>query len=927
MIDISVLTEENQSQEWIGEQSDNVSKKLIAKSNTLVELLEVLGPALTNQKASIRVSGVQLVSGVLARLPEDFLPQEDAGLLIAFYTDRLRDHHSLLPSTLRGLASLGTMKNITRDHLTQLLARLFQEVVVQQQVVGDRTVIYSLLSQMLTTRLEDVKSFQAEFTGHLLQAMEGEKDPRNLLVVFSCVEVILNTLDIPDQHEEVFESLAVYFPVDYRPPGGGKSEGVVTKEQLVMGLRQPISHPKLLEFSLPLFLDKSEAELDSAKVDSLECLLACAARSDGGSVGEWGKQVEDVWQALKRESMGISRLQPSQDIISATLKAVTGVSACLGGGGGGLATPTLLDAWDKWMRGVWSDCKPHLSQPATRLMAAAGDVLAAVAKSGRVQAKQVLGYAVPELVKTWQGHTGGVARQAIVGVANDMMLAAAGTGLEAGEEAWLDEMLAVYLHCVGVGEGVAVEAGMGMARAANMLSQGQRKELCDCLLGGVEAGQGELGGALAQLAEIDVDLVKTRVVPRLLELSLDEAHQRVVVSAVSRLWGVGLAGELWPKLINHVADGKYTAGTAAELFRIMALYKLSSQDKIVLGNMSGELLASLIQWPARPTVSHVGGQFAASYCQVLAKLAELVPEDRADWVTGCFNTPDLSDAGVLEEVGAVVSSVRPVLVKGLGSVLDTVIGSQVEGEVLWRLRASLVNKDPGLAERLRCEETVEGVRGAGWVAVGLVKRGRGEAGPWLEKLFAALENDDLGEEAVTAFSRLLSSTSWGHQVTSLLYKQRLWETVCPRLVSSSSTSTRHLAALVLLLPSLPRPLLTPRLSTLLPLVTKALSSPSTSFPALTCLSDLLSSSPSLLSDHMLDIVPHCLTLCAPTSPLPTRRLALSVIGAISASNNIAAVQLAPQVTRGLESSLADNKRVVRKEAVLTINTWFLVTQP
>ena len=192
--------------------------------------------------------------------------------------------------------------------------RLFQEVVVQQQVVGDRTVIYSLLSNMLTTRLEDVKSFQAEFTGHLLQAMEGEKDPRNLLVVFSCVEVILNTLDIPDQHEEVFESLAVDFPVDYRPPGGGKAEGVVTKEQLVMGLRQPISHPKLLEFSLPLFLDKSEAELDSAK-----CLLA--ARSDGGSVEEWGKQVEDVWQALKRESMGISRLQPSQDIISATLKA------------------------------------------------------------------------------------------------------------------------------------------------------------------------------------------------------------------------------------------------------------------------------------------------------------------------------------------------------------------------------------------------------------------------------------------------------------------------------------------------------------------------------------------------------------------------------------------------------------------------------
>ena len=84
---------------------------------------------------------------------------------------------------------------------------------------------------------------------------------------------------------------------------------------------------------------------------------------------------------------------------------------------------------------------------------------------------------------------------------------------------------------------------------------------------------------------------------------------------------------------------------ARALFRIMAQYKLSSQDKEVLGNMSGELLASLIQCPARPTVSHVGGQFSASYCQVLAKLAELVPENQPSWVTGCFDTPDLSDAG------------------------------------------------------------------------------------------------------------------------------------------------------------------------------------------------------------------------------------------------------------------------------------------
>merc|ERR1712012_720359 len=95
------------------------------------------------------------------------------------------------------------------------------------------------------------------------------------------------------------------------------------------------------------------------------------------------------------------------------------------------------------------------------------------------------------------------------------------------------------------------------------------------------------------------------------------------------------------------------------------------------------------------------------------------------------------------------------------------------------------------------------------------------------------------EEAVEGIGRLLSPPWWRNSNTGLLFKQRTWTQLYP-VLSRPDANAHHMAALVLLLPHLPKPLLEPKLPALLPLVVRALSSPATALHAHNCQADFVS---------------------------------------------------------------------------------------
>lgn len=95
--------------------------------------------------------------------------------------------------------------------------------------------------------------------------MTGEKDPRNLMIVYTIIQKIVRSLDITNQVEELFEATFCYFPITFRPPPDNPYG--ITAKDLKSNLRKCFaSTPLFAKFGLPLLIQKLNTTSGSAKV-------------------------------------------------------------------------------------------------------------------------------------------------------------------------------------------------------------------------------------------------------------------------------------------------------------------------------------------------------------------------------------------------------------------------------------------------------------------------------------------------------------------------------------------------------------------------------------------------------------------------------------------------------------------------------------
>ncbi|KAK2098749.1 mms19 nucleotide excision repair [Saguinus oedipus] len=111
------------------------------------------GSSLENPEPRTRARGIQLLSQVLLQC-HSLLLEKEVVHLILFYENRLKDHHLVIPSVLQGLKALSLCVALPPGLAVSVLKAIFQEVHVQ--------------------------------------VMDGEKDPRNLLVAFRIVHDLIS---------------------------------------------------------------------------------------------------------------------------------------------------------------------------------------------------------------------------------------------------------------------------------------------------------------------------------------------------------------------------------------------------------------------------------------------------------------------------------------------------------------------------------------------------------------------------------------------------------------------------------------------------------------------------------------------------------------------------------------------------------------
>jgi hypothetical protein len=235
--------------------------------------------------------------------------------LSEFFASRLADFPSLRGALTGALALLQRPPQVGALHLDDvfnLSKAIVTEVHVQSLTAVDRLLSYELLETLIESHPAAIQALGGDFLEGLVAAIDGEKDPRCLLLAFRLVEIVPTTYEngrfpggeahLKEAAEELFEVIAVYFPISFNPPPND-TRGIM-REDLVLGLERALSAtPLFAPYSIPLFIEKLASSLTSAKLDSLHALQTCARAYGAEAISA---QTGPLWAPLRAELLPLS---------------------------------------------------------------------------------------------------------------------------------------------------------------------------------------------------------------------------------------------------------------------------------------------------------------------------------------------------------------------------------------------------------------------------------------------------------------------------------------------------------------------------------------------------------------------------------------------------------------------------------------------
>ncbi|XP_054454424.1 MMS19 nucleotide excision repair protein homolog isoform X2 [Anoplopoma fimbria] len=357
---------------------------------TILQLVEALGLSLTSSQPHTRARGVQLLSEVLHDCYGG-LTEREVEVLIAFYENRLKDHYVITPPVLQGLRALTKCTVLPPGSAVSMLRSLFQDVHAQSLMLAERACVYNMLINLMATREAELKGLGADFVFGFVQSMDGERDPRNLLLAFQIAKsIILRGYDLGKFTEELFEVTSCYFPIDFSPPPNDPHG--ITREDLIQMLRDVLTGtPRFAEFLLPLIIEKLDSDVQSAKLDSLQTLTAGVSQYEHKDLAEF---LEGLWASLRREVFQTS----SEKIESAGLAALTALTSCLSRS---VLNSDSEDSLSTFLDLVLKDCKHHLCEPDLKLVWPSAKLLQAACSASNRASHIITDAVMPSLIEQY----------------------------------------------------------------------------------------------------------------------------------------------------------------------------------------------------------------------------------------------------------------------------------------------------------------------------------------------------------------------------------------------------------------------------------------------------------------------------------------------------------------------------------------------
>lgn len=457
--------------------ASNTAQNLQDGKVQLIDVIKALGEYLNDKDPKIRDRATHYLSAVITSLAPNFITRHDLPFLNTFLCARIEDG-----GAIEGLSHLQSSDRYTKDMAQELAQSIFDHFSSDLQLrpqVG-RFKVYALLNELLSNHREAIRDMGDKSLLGTLQVFSGEKDPRNLMLIFSMIRVLMIEWDISNHVETAFDSVYAYFPVTFRPPPNDPYG--ITAQDLKDRLRDCLSSTGLLApLVFPNLLDRLDSTSEAVKKDVLQALAACALNYSPGTIAQFSVT---LWDAVKFEV-----LQAQEPFLAdEALHVIKNIAICLSKSTRP-HSPTA-DPLVQYLKPINKECMEHLQEPASIQAQASGSILKAAASATIRSFEAVLKGIGPALFILQQSSDGVVNQRAILTTVNQLFEASIevyGSWLlpsaknENGQETLLvefkDRLLAIYGRALM--STVKEEVSYRLAAAKGLLLLSQMASLLD----------------------------------------------------------------------------------------------------------------------------------------------------------------------------------------------------------------------------------------------------------------------------------------------------------------------------------------------------------------------------------------------------------------------------------------------------------------
>ncbi|XP_035607330.1 MMS19 nucleotide excision repair protein homolog isoform X2 [Oncorhynchus keta] len=1010
-------------EEFVSGQQDSkaadTATGLKAGQFTILQLVEALGLHLASSQPQTRARGVQLLSNVLQQCHGD-LTEREVDVLLAFYENRLKDHYVITPHVLKGMNALTKCSVLPPGSAVSILKSLFQDVHVQSLMLVERSCVYNILTQLMESRESELKGLGADFVFGFVQSVDGERDPRNLLLAFQIARKIIHGgYDLGKFTEELFEVTSCYFPIDFSPPPNDPHG--ITQEELILALRAVLTGtPRFAEFLLPLIIEKLDSDVQSAKVDSLQTLTACASVYEHKELAEF---LPGLWASLRREVFQTA----SERVESAGLAALGALTACISRS---VLNSDSEDYLNVFLDLVLKDCQHHLCEPDLKLVWPSAKLLQATSTASYRASHRVAAAIMPSLIEQYNSRTQCAQRRTLLEVLQGFVQPVKSS--EEDESVLLDfrqSLCSIVFSALSENSAglqiTSLRVLTALSQQTVLLLESDVELAVDHLTrlileeedAKVSLAVVECAGALAGLHPL---AFISKMVPRLKgeifsesmaqgdsatpsqEHSQQAVRQRCLTALAAVSSRPSVVQESTPVLLqvltsSHTGTGSFSLEEVISVCHNLQRIAEHAQDTEETGRVFHDiiiprLLGLALQAAMRGSSDHPSPLVEESVLSAMvpvisttcARLQSQLAGQTASRAVSLFLDGDMSflpenafpsQIQLLKQAGDSWSQSQMVcLLMGCVCSLPRSVEVPQMDRLLLELEelsctcvhpfsytsaakcyAGLVNKRPagealdslidGTLKRISTELDCasSSVRTQAftlllWVAKALLLRYHPLSTALTDKLFSLLSDSELGSLAADGFSLLMSDSPdvlnrGCNADVRIMYRQRFFTENSAKLVQGFNSAAQekksgYLKALSHIVNYLPRQVQLTELPALLPLLLEALSCPdqAVQLSTLSCLQPVLMDPPSALITQLEALVGRTLTLT--TSPAMKVRIAsLRCIHALSRFPEHEIMPFRARVLRALTVPLDDLKRMVRSEAVVARNEWFLLGSP